>query len=570
MLLPNYLQHVADTVVALWEQLNLFAVKDIARRITDAGDHMTASADWQKYKMEQAGQTAAEIRKEVKRITNLSDADVKKIFEESMLTSYENDSKVFEAAGAKPQPFNTKEAQKLLKALYDQTNGELHNFTRTMPNASQQIYIKACDDALMRVSSGLQSKEQAIQEAIEKAAADGLYITYPSGHRDTVEVAVRRAVTTGVNQASLKMCVNECETVGTNYVIVSSHLGARTGDTQHGNHAGWQGQVYRLKDRQKGFWGMFEHLADMAKGRDYPLLEEATGYPTDPTGLGGYNCRHNMMPFFPGVSENHMKQYGAEENAEAYENSQKQRAKERDLRKRRRVIEADKAAGIDCKEEQAAYKEKLDEYNDFCKKNGLTPALERTHIAHNAQTVAQRNAGKKIEITDQAIDKVKTVPMNGVTDEVSEEVCKAHKDILKHSRKKNNNNEVACLVNVISGERYSLVNGSNDEVCILKDTNSFHAMVTAESHELMLCHNHPACSYFSNRDILFFLGNKSIKVMSIVTNQGKVWFINKLEKYDTKAAWKLYAECSKKYGEDYDKAIGAFLKKGYTVGIERN
>lgn len=88
-----------------------------------------------------------------------------------------------------------------------------------------------------------------------------------------------------------------------------------------------------------------------------------------------------MMPFFPGVSENHMKQYGAEENAEAYENSQKQRAKERDLRKRRRVIEADKAAGIDCKEEQAAYKEKLDEYNDFCKKNGLTPALERTYTA---------------------------------------------------------------------------------------------------------------------------------------------------------------------------------------------
>lgn len=279
MLLPNYLQHVADTVVALWEQLNLFAVKDIARRITDAGDHMTASADWQKYKMEQAGQAAAEIRKEVKRITNLSDADVKKIFEESMLTSYENDSKVFEAAGAKPQPFNTKEAQKLLKALYDQTNGELHNFTRTMPNASQQIYIKACDDALMRVSSGLQSKEQAIQEAIEKAAADGLYITYPSGHRDTVEVAVRRAVTTGVNQASLKMCVNECETVGTNYVIVSSHLGARTGDTQHGNHAGWQGQVYRLKDRKKGFWGMFDHLADMAKGRDYPLWKRRQDTP---------------------------------------------------------------------------------------------------------------------------------------------------------------------------------------------------------------------------------------------------------------------------------------------------
>lgn len=381
MLLPDYLAHVADKVVELWEALNLFAVKDMARRINDAGDHMTATADYQRYKLEQAGMAAEVIQAEVKRISRLSDAEVKKIFEESVLQSYKNDSKIFEEAGADPQPFNSAEGRKLLKTLYQQTNGELHNYTRTTANASQKLFIKACDDAMMRVSSGLQSKEEAIRDAIEKAAADGLYVDYPSGHRDTIEVAVRRAVTTGVNQASLKMCINECETVGTNYVIVSSHLGARTGNTAHGNHAGWQGKVYRIKDRKNGFWGMFEHIKDLAKGTNYPLLEEATGYPSDPTGLGGYNCRHNMMPYFPGVSENHMKQYDETENVKVYENTQEQRKRERKLRKLRRIIEGFKVAGIDHKEEDKEYKKMLAEYNDFCSRNGLTSALERTYVA---------------------------------------------------------------------------------------------------------------------------------------------------------------------------------------------
>lgn len=395
MLLPSFLGSIADRVVDLWEQLNLFGVRDMARRIADAEGHMTASADWQKYKLEQAGASAKEIQKKVKEINSLSEKQVKKIFEESILKSYENDSKVFEDAGIDPPPFNSKDSQKLLQTLYDQTNGELYNFTRTTANKSQALLINALDDAMLRATSGLQSKETAIQQAIEKAAADGLYVEYPSGHRDTIEVAVRRAVQTGVNQASLKMCINECEAMGTNYVIVSSHLGARTGNTEHANHSGWQGGVYRIADRQQGFWGMFEHLRDTLRGTNYPLLEDATGYPSDPTGLGGYNCRHNMMPYFPGVSESHMKRFDEKENAKAYEASQKQRAKERAMRKMRRQIEALKAAENADNASEALrqqlkdrrrelgdrYKRLLDDYRAFCKENDLTQAIERTYTA---------------------------------------------------------------------------------------------------------------------------------------------------------------------------------------------
>lgn len=85
MLHPDFLAHVADKAVALWEKLNIFAARDMARRIADAENHMTASADWQKYKMEQAGQSAEEIRKEIRKTLPLSEKQVKEIFEEATL-----------------------------------------------------------------------------------------------------------------------------------------------------------------------------------------------------------------------------------------------------------------------------------------------------------------------------------------------------------------------------------------------------------------------------------------------------------------------------------------------------
>lgn len=485
---------------------------------------MTASADWQKYKMEQAGASAQEIRKKVQELNALSDEQVKEVFEDAVLKSFENDSKVFEDAGVEPPPFNGEEGRKLLQALYDQTNGELYNFTRTTANKSQTILIGALDDAMLRVTSGLQSKEQAIEQAIEKVAAAGLYVEYPSGHRDTIEVAVRRAVRTGVNQASLKMCVNECETVGTNYVIVSSHLGARTGNTAHANHAGWQGGIYRLKDRKEGFWGMFEEFRDMLKGTNYPLLEEATGYPSDPTGLGGYNCRHNMMPYFPGISENHMQKYDEQENAEAYENSQQQRAKERRMRTLRRQIEALKAAeGADGasdellqllqerrKELEARYKDLLDDYRQFCRDHDLNPALERTYTAKAVGTNgahAERenskidHSNRETTINIEVIDSKEyqnTFGKLGENGRVTKELWRAAKQMLKHR----------------SGTLYedlSYTNSATGKTLIRFDYNVEKEVVptkrmvgmlqSAKNKTIIAMHNHPQNITPSRKDI---------------------------------------------------------------------
>ncbi len=394
MLLPDYLFHVSDRVVELWEQLNIFAVRDIARRIIDAGYHMTASADWQIYKMRESGMSYEAIQGAVVKLTEKSELEVKRIFENSIIEGYKEDQKIYEAAGVGGIPFGTDTASKQLQVYYEQTNGELRNFTRTTALQGQRAFIEACDEAFMKIKSGLQSYNQAIEQAVDKAAKEGLYVKYPGGRRDTVEVAVRRAVMTGVNRASIQMTIDTCERQGTNYVKISSHLGARIGKTKAANHAGWQGGIYRIKERDKNFFGGLAHFHDKILVKQYPLLEEETGYPSDPTGLGGYNCRHSVSPYIPGIVPDRDDNIDTEKNRKAYEASQEQRGMEREMRTTRRQIEAYKAAKETAKDEelrkllasaevkaQNRLNGQLQDYSDFCAKNNIAEQRERLYLA---------------------------------------------------------------------------------------------------------------------------------------------------------------------------------------------
>lgn len=382
MLGAGFIGNIGQRVVDLWEELNLFGIRDMARRMEDAGGQMTPTAAWQEYKLRQAGQTREEIQKELTRLLPYSDKAVRDAFLNALDQNRRNDAAIFADAGVTPQPFGTHEAAQRLQVLFEQTNGTMRNFTRTTAVQAQTEFINACDRALLRVQSGLQTREEATRQAIIETSAQGLTVRYPTGWVDTIEVAVRRAIQTGANQAALRQTIDDCEAMGTNYVIVSSHLGARTHKMlPHANHWGWQGKIYRIHDRPAGFWGALRRFADIVTQRNYPLLEKATGYPNDPLGLGGYNCRHSMYPYIPGVTENHMRKFDEQENEKAYKLSQDQRAIERDIRKARRVLAGLEAAGEDTTEARSKLNDLMDKYDHFCDQNDLTPQMNRTWIA---------------------------------------------------------------------------------------------------------------------------------------------------------------------------------------------
>lgn len=153
-----------------------------------------------------------------------------------------------------------------IAAIRRQTWGAYKNITGSMGFLVRQgrhrvllepgkAYQWALDQAALQVRSGAISYSQAIREAARQLADSGLKtVSYESGHVDSVDVAVRRAVMTGVNQLNQKYREQSMDYLETDLVEVTAHLGARNIDGPNGweNHAKWQGKVYRW--RRDGVW----------------------------------------------------------------------------------------------------------------------------------------------------------------------------------------------------------------------------------------------------------------------------------------------------------------------------
>ena len=129
------------------------------------------------------------------------------------------------------------------------------------------------------MSSGAFDYKSAVKSAVDSLADTMKYVTYPTGHTDTLEVAARRAVLTGVNQTGAKLQVARADEMGVEFFETTAHGGARP------SHAEWQGRQFH-----RG--GAVDYM-----GKHYPDFEAATGYGTG-AGLCGWNCRHTFFAIF--------------------------------------------------------------------------------------------------------------------------------------------------------------------------------------------------------------------------------------------------------------------------------
>lgn len=346
MLTPEYLDTLPDTLVSLWQRVEDDILRDIARRIGKM-DTVTETAAWQLWRLEQTRALRTDIVRLLAKYSGKSDTEIRRLLQEAGTRTLASDDALYQAMGLDPPNVNTSSALlNLLNAGYRQTRGTWQNFTRTTANTVTRQFENALDRAWLQVSSGAFDYKTAIKRAVDGLSQDMKYITYPTGHRDTLEVAVRRAVLTGVNQTACKLQIARADEMGCGFVEVSAHSGARS-DGSHGprDHAWWQGKVYHRGSTVE------------YNGERYESFEDATGYGTG-EGLCGWNCRHNFHPFWPGISvPNYTPERLAELNARnigyngkmytRYEINQQQRALERRVRAAKRKYLAESAAGVD-------------------------------------------------------------------------------------------------------------------------------------------------------------------------------------------------------------------------------
>ena len=393
MLDPNYLLHVSEGAEEIAEKLHGDIVNRIINRIMlriGRGEDylLTAQDKWQLENLQQAGYLLEDIQNEIAKTTKLQQSEIAEAMEDAGVKALDYDDKIYQSVGLSPTPLTqSPELIRLMQRNYDATLGEWTNFTRTMADEAQRLFLSELDRAYTLVSTGALSYTQAVKEVLNNIVTDGVVVTYPSGHSDTIETATLRAVRTGISQATGQIQTARMDEMDVDLVITSSHLGARP------SHQVWQGQVFSRSGDSK-----------------YPPFEESTGYGTV-SGLCGANCRHSFSPYFEGM-DNPFEQYDSEENRKQYEKEQYQRTLERRIRKTKREVMGLKEGVDSAPSEQAKFVADMEyqrkaallakqnaAYKDYCERNNLRPLADRIQIAKwdRQQAAAARGAAKRYD-----------------------------------------------------------------------------------------------------------------------------------------------------------------------------
>ena len=388
---PELLDALPEELAELYRNLENTLLEEICSRLKVSGElNEVTVLDIQALRSH--GISQQEIERAIRRTTNISEKNLTELLDDVVEWNQRYYSELIKIADVTaPKTLLSIEDT---YAIYEQTRKTFRNITQSMAflldNGRTLLrpasaYQWALDNAVLQIQSGAISYNQAIRGAVKQLADSGIKTAeYESGHMDQIDVAVRRAIMTGINQLCEQYSEQGMDYLETDLVEVSAHIGARNTGTGPENHESWQGKIYRWSAKPK-----------QSSGR-YPDFIASTGYGTGP-GLGGWNCRHHFYTFVEGVMEptysnsdlNAMKGKNREISFEGrqydgYTATQKQRQIERTVRKLKREQTAYKAAELedDYQAVTARIRRLNAEYKSFSEAARLPMQRERMKVAY--------------------------------------------------------------------------------------------------------------------------------------------------------------------------------------------
>ena len=383
MLPPSYLDAMPDAFVQLAQQVEDEILQDVARRIGKMGT-LTETADWQLWRYQQTEAVRENVVKLLAKYSGKSEATIRRLLKEAATEAMEREDAIYYHYNLEPTPFEESAAlNNLLNAGARQTCGTWRNLTATTANTVSGAFERTLDVAWGKVATGAFDYKTAVKQAVDSLADEMPEITYPSGHTDSLEVAARRAVLTGVNQTAGKLQEARMDEMNVEFVETSAHGGARP------SHAEWQGRRFH-----RG--GAVDYL-----GKHYPDFEQATGYGTG-AGLCGWNCRHTFFAVFPELgdpptwTEESLQELNArniEYNGKLYtqyEVNQMQRARERNVRKWKKRYLAESAAGSDTTDSAVRLKAARQSLSEFAKATGARVDSARVSVPKFGRSEASK------------------------------------------------------------------------------------------------------------------------------------------------------------------------------------
>lgn len=260
----------------------------------------------------------------------------------------------------------------------------------TMGNTMQSMILQSFNKAVNNVVSAYNTRrneildeatekimhretmQNAVASAIRQIAKENIpAFIDKAGRKWTAEAYANMYVRTNVHNLSIDAVVKRNEDYGNDLFIVSKHSGARP------KCAPWQGKIVS-KNNRKG-------TTTDANGKKVSFIALSSTSYGQADGLLGINCGHQLYPFIPKQSINNVKPLSKEqerENKRIYEESQRQRAIEREIRASKTQEEMYRKAGLrdEADKQKTVTSQRQAKMRQFINETGRTRRYDREQI----------------------------------------------------------------------------------------------------------------------------------------------------------------------------------------------
>lgn len=376
MLTPEQIDALRDKFEAMADPVNEYLIKDIVRRIMEAGQATRTSY----YKAKIAlmlGVSFKDVTDYIDKLYASQTADFRDTFKQAAEVAWNADT---QAAGAALSFEKNAALQQIVSAAVALADDEFKNITQTLgmvdpygqPLPLHEAYISCVDFAYSKVATGAQDYNSAIRDATKNLVAYGVrVIDYESGTHTELGAAIRRDIMGGLGLMVEKVETEAAHAIGTDGWEISAH------ENSAEDHEPYQGRQFTNYE--------FERLNGTAEKPG--ILKRR---------ISTLNCKHIAFPVMLGVQP---PMYSPEEleamkkrNAKGityegrhytgYQATQEQRRIERAIRAQRRKIltleEIGDQSGL--KTARARYRILRDRYKDFSTAAGIKTWDERIEV----------------------------------------------------------------------------------------------------------------------------------------------------------------------------------------------
>lgn len=391
-LTPKDILEISEPVEAIYQRTVDELLINIARHFKISGWERTRY--WEIKKLSEMGALTKESAAIIAKNTGKLPEEIEKAFlQVSEKACLDIDPQLRKAAekGLLQDPGTTATTSPLMREMVrsyaEQAIDKMNMTNTTMLESTRQAYLRGITTAVneaqlleaqraletqaLAVSTGVETRTRAIRKAMDQISQVGLPGFYDrAGRAWSPEAYASMVVRTTSHNAAVRAIRTRQEEFGAGDIFqVSSHPGARPLCYPYqGLFFSWSEGPGEFVDGA-GQLQHFENISQSSYG--------------EPAGLFGINCGHHPIPIVPGFSRpQEGPEQGEEENRKEYEESQTQRAYERQIRYAKRDLEVARATGDEelVKERTQAVKQEQARMREFINRTGRARRYDREQI----------------------------------------------------------------------------------------------------------------------------------------------------------------------------------------------